>query len=132
MDISVINYLSVLVAAVGGFVFGAVYYGLVSKQWQAAGRIAPEQARPGATILIVTFVAELIMAFVLAGVIGGSMTSGVVPGMIVAFYVWLGFMVTTMAVNHRYQAYGWNLTLIDGVHWLGVALIMGAIIGWWS
>jgi hypothetical protein len=41
-------------------------------------------------------------------------------------------MATTMAVNHRYQAYGWDLTLIDGGHWLGVALIMGAVIGWWG
>jgi hypothetical protein len=109
MDFAGANYLAILVAAIAGFVFGAIYYGVLSKQWVAAGRIAPDQARPGVAILAVTFVCELIMAWVLAGI-----------------------MVTTMAVNHRYQAYGWNLTAIDGGHWLGVAVVMGAIIGWWG
>jgi hypothetical protein len=37
-----------------------------------------------------------------------------------------------MTVNHRYQGFGWDLTLIDGLHWLGVALVMGAVIGWFG
>ena len=66
-----------------------------------------------------------------AGVIGhlgdGQVTlwNGIVSG----FFVWLGFMATTLAVNQRYEGFGWDLTIIDGLHWLGVALIMGAVIG---
>lgn len=131
MDFSAINYLSVLLAAIAAFIFGAGYYGVLSKAWMKAGRIDAVQARPGAAILGVTFGAELVMAFVLAGIVGtGHVTLG--SGLVTGFLVWLGFMVTVMAVNHRYQAYGWDLTLIDGGHWLGVALIMGAIIGWLS
>ena len=134
MDFAGANYVAIVSAAAAAFVFGALYYGAVSKQWIAAGRIAPEQARPGAAVLAVTFASEVVMAWVLAGIIGhlgaGQVTlwNGVVSG----FFVWLGFMATTMAVNHRYQAYGWNLTVIDSGHWLGVAVIMGAIIGWWG
>lgn len=134
MNVADANYLAILIAAVAAFVFGAVYYGVLSKQWIAAGRIAPEQARPGPAILAVTIGSELVMAWVMAGVIGhlgaGQVTlwNGVVSG----FLLWLGFMATTMAVNHRYQAYGWNLTIIDGGHWLGVAVIMGAVIGWFG
>jgi len=134
MQFGGVSYLAVVVAAAAAFIYGAVYYGVLSKAWIKAGRIAPEQARPGPMILAVTFGAELVMAWVLAGIIGhlgvGQVTLW--NGVVAAFLVWLGFMVTTMAVNHRYQAYGWDLTAIDGGHWLGVALIMGAVIGWWG
>jgi hypothetical protein len=132
MDFAGINYLSILLAAIAAFIFGAGYYGVLSKAWMRAGRIDAVHARPGAAVLGVTFGAELVMAWVLAGVIGHLGTGQVTleNGIVSGFFVWLGFMVTVMAVNHRYQAYGWDLTLIDGGHWLGVALIMGAIIGW--
>lgn len=128
------NYVAVLLAAVAGFVFGALYYGLVSKPWMRAGRIDPAQARPGPALLALTFICELIMALVLAGAVGhlgpGQVT--VANGVISAAILWAGFIVTSMAVNHRYQAYGWDLTLIDGVHWLGVLVVMGAVIGWFG
>jgi hypothetical protein len=134
MDFAGTNYLAVVLAAVAAFVFGALYYGALSKPWMRAGRIEPAQAKPGPALLAVTFVSELIMAWAMAGVIGhlgqGQVTLS--NGIISAFFLWLGFMMTTMAVNHRYQAYGWDLTLIDGGHWLGVAVIMGAVIGWWG
>lgn len=131
MDFAGINYLSVLLAAIAAFVFGAGYYGVLSRPWMKAGRIDAVHARPSAVILGLTFGAELLMAFVLAGMIGAGQVT-LEYGLACGFLAWLGFMVTTMAVNHRYQAYGWDLTLIDGGHWLGVALIMGAIIGWLS
>jgi len=129
-----ISYLAVLIAAIVGFVFGAAYYGVLSKPWQKAGRIAPVQARPGPAILGVTFVAELVMAWVLAFFIAGLWAGDATiwNGIVTGFLAWLGFTVTAMAVNHRYQAYGWDLTAIDGGHFLGVALLMGAVIGWWG
>jgi hypothetical protein len=132
MDFAGVNYLSVLLAAIAAFVFGAGYYGVLSTAWMKAGRIDAVQAKPGPALLGITFGAELVMAWVLAGVIGHLGTGQVTlaNGIVCGFLVWLGFMVTVMAVNHRYQAYGWDLTLIDGGHWLGVALVMGAVIGW--
>ena len=82
-------------------------------------------------LVIAAFVAELIMAWVLAGVIGhlglGQVTfwNGIISGA----FLWLGFMATTVVVNQRYQGFGWTLSVIDAGHWLGVALIMGGIIG---
>jgi hypothetical protein len=96
-----------------------------------AARIKPEEAKMEPSLFITSFVAELIMAWVLAGVIGhlgaGQVTfwNGVVSGA----FIWLGFMATTVAVNQRYEGFGWDLTLIDAGHWLGVALIMGGVIG---
>ena len=127
-----VNYLAVVIAAVAAFLVGAVYYGVLGKPWMKAAKLEPGQVKPSPGIFIVSFVCELVMAWVLAGVIGhlgvGQVTlwNGVVTG----FLLWLGFMATTTVVNQRYESFGWGLSLIDAGHWLLVALAMGAIIGW--
>jgi hypothetical protein len=71
------------------------------------------------------------MAWVMAGVIGhlGQGQITIRHGLISGALLWLGFIATTQTVNHRYQGFCCNLTIIDTLHWLIVALIMGGIIG---
>lgn len=123
-----ISYLAVLVAAVAGFAFGSVWYGLLGKRWQAAlGMTEPPKMTPAP--MIIAFVCQLVMAYFLAGVIGhlGEVTIG--RALITAVFLWLGFVITTMMVNHRFQSASWSLTVIDSGHWLGVLLVMGVVIG---
>ena len=53
----------------------------------------------------------------------------VANGLIVAAHMWFGFVLTSMIMNHRYEGMKWSLTVIDGLHLLGVLLIQGAVIG---
>lgn len=134
MDFSAVNWLAVIAAAVVAWLFGAVWYVALSKPWLAAARLDPATMKRSALPFIVSFVAELVMAFVLALVVG-AMTGGEpnpAAGLVFGFVLWLGFVVTTLSVNHRYQGFGWGLTAIDAGHWLGVLLIMGALIGWFG
>ena len=127
------NYLAVLVAAVAGFAFGAAYYMSLSNAWLAAIGMSKEQLaeKRSPTPFIVSIVALLIMAWVLAGTMGhlgpGQVTlkDGVISGL----FVWLGFVVTTLSVNYAFGQRRPMLTVIDGIHWLGVLVIQGAIIG---
>jgi hypothetical protein len=134
MNLASVNYLAILVAAIAAFVFGAVYYGTLGKPWMKAARIDPATAKMSPVLFITSFICELIMAWVLAGILwhvgAGVFTLG--NGLVSGFLLWLGFIVTTVAVNQRYQGFGWDLTIIDSLHWLGVTLIMGAILGWWG
>ena len=123
-----INYFAVLAAAVAGFMFGAGWYGALGKQWMAALGIT-EQPRPDPKIFAMTFVCQLVMAWMLAGVMGHLGQLTVSGGVITAISVWLGFVATTLFVNHRFQDQTWTLTLIDGAHWLGVLIVMGLVIG---
>lgn len=127
-----LNYLAILIAAVAAFAFGAVYYSVLGKPWMKAAKINPAEARMSLSVMATGFICQLVMAVLLAGLIGhlGAGDPTLRTGIVTGFFVWLGFMVTTMIVNQRFQGFGWMLSLIDGVHWLGVALIMGAIIGW--
>ena len=126
-----VNYVAVLVAAVAAFLAGAIYYGAFGKAWMKAARIEPANAKMSITLIATSFISELIMAWTLAGIIGhlGQGEITIRNGLISGALVWFGFMATTLTVNQRYQGFGWNLSIIDGIHWLIVALLMGGIIG---
>lgn len=131
-----ISYVAILVAAVAAWVFGAAYYMALSRPWMAAAglskdMIAPQGKGPSPLPFILSFIGELVMAFVLAGAIGhlgpGQVTlrNGLISGAI----LWAGFILTTTIITNSYQRKPWSLSLIDSLHWLGVMLVMGAIIG---
>lgn len=126
-----ISYFAVFVAAVAGFIVGAVWYGVLSKPWMRAARIEAGSANMSPVTFLVTFIAEIFMAWVLAGLIGhlGVDQVTIRNGLISGLFVWFGFVATTLVVNHRYGGFGWDLTLIDAGHWLAVLLVMGAVIG---
>lgn len=136
MDFAGINYVAVLIAAIASFLFGGVWYGVFSKPWMAAIDKTEEEIKTTGqslpVLLGVTFVALLVMAVVLAGLIGhlGSGQVTACNGVISGAFAWLGFVATTLVVNHGYQGAKGTLTLIDGAHWLGVLVIQGAIIGY--
>ncbi len=135
MSFAGINYIAVLLATIASFVFGGVWYGALSKKWmEVAGRTASDVSRSRGPVpwpLLIAFLAELLMAIMLAGVIGhlGAGQVTLWNGIVSAFFIWLGFVVTTLAVNHAFQEQPPILTVIDSAHWLGVLLIQGAILG---
>ena len=134
MDFSVVNWLAVIVAAVAAWLFGAIWYTGLSKPWMRAAKIDPANQKRSILPFVISFIAELVMALVLTLVVG-AMTGGEpnpLAGVIFGFVLWLGFVATTLTANHRYEGFGWDLTLIDAGHWLGVLLIIGAIIGWFG
>jgi len=136
MDFAGMNYLAILLAGIAGYVFGAVYYMTLGDAWmKAQGKTKADIMGPdgkgSATPFIIAAIAALVMAFVLAGTIGhlGQGQVNVRNGMISGAFVWAGFILTTTLVNHAYQGQKLSLTVIDTVHWLGVLLIQGAVIG---
>jgi hypothetical protein len=132
MSFAGVNYYAIVVSAIVAWLFGAAYYAALGRPWMKAARLDPESIRMTAGPFIVSFVAELIMAWMLAGLLGHLGVFTLTSGVVTALFVWFGFIVTTISVNERYQGFGWDLTFINAGHWLGVAVIMGAIIGWWG
>src|SRR5262249_12529812 len=112
-----LHYQGVFVAAVASFVFGALYYMALSKPGMVAlGKLAHD-ARFGVsrTAFSVTALCELVMAYVLAGVLGhlGPRQVTVENGIITALFLWVGFVATTLIVNYRYQGHKSALVWID-------------------
>lgn len=133
-----IHYWALFVAAIAAFAFGGIWYGpIFSKAWVASLGKTPEQlkanARPMPILFGATFIAELVIAWALAGLMGhlalSGITVGVTHGLVVGLVCAVAFVITTLIVAHGYQGARWTQTFIDGGHWLGVFAIEGAIVG---
>jgi hypothetical protein len=141
MTFSGINYLAVLVAAIVGWVVGAAWYMGLTRYWVDAHGKTMEQVKaegearkgtPAAWLpFVLALVAEIIMAWVLAGLMGhlGAGQVTVWNGIVSAAFVWLGFVATTIAVNNMFSFRRVKLSVIDGGHWLAVLIVMGIVIG---
>ena len=137
MTFAGLNYLAILIAAIVAWVAGAVWYMSLGKIWTAAQGMTPEQMhanrnKPGAYLpFIYVLVAELVMAWVLAGLMGhlGAGQVTLLNGVISGAFCWLGFVITTLVPNVTFAMRDKQLIWIDGGHWLIVLVLMGAIIG---
>ncbi len=132
MQFAGMNYIAIVAAAVAAFVFGAIYYTLLSKPWLKAVELKKSGKKTAPWVpFVVVITADLVMAWILAGVVGhlGIDQVTVRNGMISGAFLWLGFVATTIASNNAFAGRKPMLTLIDAGHWLGVLLVIGAVIG---
>jgi hypothetical protein len=131
LDLSTLNFLAVLVAAVGAWITGAIWYAVLGKQWMAALGKNSAGFKPSVVPMVISFVGDVVMAAVLAIAIniytGGQ--ESIEAGLVSAVLLWIGFVLTTITVNNAYAGRPALLTAIDAGHWLAAALVAGAIIG---
>jgi Protein of unknown function (DUF1761) len=126
--------ISVLVAAVAAFAYGAVHYTVFSKQWlPVSGVPLDENGRPaqggnmlfefGSTFVALLFVAGMMRHMLaMSGVatLGGSVVSAVGVG---AF-----FIVPWVWMNNTYTRRPIKLTVIDGAYSIIGCAIIGAVL----
>lgn len=130
MAFSGLNPMAVLAAALAGWGVGAIWYGLLfGKTWTAALGKSRQDVSPSALPFVVSLVASLVMAWVLAGVVGHLGEVTMRSGTISAAFLWVGFVATTIATNNAFQGARATLSLVDAGHYLAAMLVMGAVIG---
>lgn len=137
MSFAGLDYWAIFIAAVIGNVIGAVWYWGFSKPWMAGNDLTEESLKRNEAGIgslapyAVALVAQLIMATVLSAIVG-HLGAGAVTlrgGMMAGALCWLGFVLTTMTVNHTFSFRKRALLFIDGGYWLVVLVVMGGIIG---
>jgi uncharacterized protein DUF1761 len=133
------NMTAILLAAAAAWIFGAVYYGILGRAWLAAQDETPETMKAKnagkstaakAAPFVISLIAEIVMAGALAGILFHSGMQTVRAGIISGALCWLGFVLTTIVVNNAYPGRKFLLSVIDAGHWLGVLMIIGAIVGY--
>ncbi len=131
-----LNYLGVLAAAIAAWVAGSIWYGVLSKPWIAAlgwtqaDVTGPDgKRRMPVAPMIISFVAEIIMAVGLAYLMVMLGWASIGGGALVGAGCWLAFVITTQAVNNGFQKRTAALTVIDGGHWLVVLVLEGIVLG---
>jgi hypothetical protein len=131
------EYLGLVAAAVAAWIFGAAWYMGLGKPYQRALGKGPGatdqdsckgQPMPVAPLAL-CFVAELVMAVALSYVLARMSVVGWSWGAVVGAIIGVGVIAPTVIVNHLFPGRSQTLMAIDGGHWIGVAVIEGAVLG---
>lgn len=133
-----VNPFAVLLATCAGYMFGAMYYMLLSKPWLAASEFSDVQrtriesgGKRSPAPFLLALLAQGLMAYMFASLQGhlGPAAATVRGGLLSGFFLWAGFVFTTILTNYSFGMRRWSLVVIDSLHWLGVLLVQGAVIG---
>jgi hypothetical protein len=122
--------IAILAAAVAGWIFGAVWYGVLSRPYQQALGLNPDDCKDKKMPLapmVVAFLSALVMSAVLYQLLRNLGVLGVWPSAIAGFTIGVGFLLTSVLVNNMFQQKSFALTVIDGGHWV-LAVVLEAIV----
>jgi hypothetical protein len=122
--------IAILAAALAGWVFGAIWYGVLCKAWQRARGLDPEsckgQKMPVAP-MVISFLAAVVMSAVLYQLLANLGVLGVGPAALMGLTIGVGFLLTSTLVNNMFQQKPFTLTVIDGLHWV-LAVVVEAVV----
>lgn len=134
MDLSLINWLAVVVAALSCFLLGGLWYSplLFGKAWQRANGFTDEQLKQGnmAKIFGFSFLFALIMSVNLALFLaapGITMAFGATAGFLAGF----GWSAMSIGIMALFERRPWPYLFINGGYAIVALVIMGTIIGAW-
>lgn len=134
-QLSMIDTGAILLAAAASFIFGGLWYGIFAAR--STGTTADGMSESGRRIampllLVITFVAQVVMAVMLSGILVHVTRSGIPftlrSGIFSAVMIWIGFVMTTLAATNALHGAPFSRTLVDGGYWLGVLLIQSAML----
>ena len=129
-----LNPWALLVCALFLWLLGAVWYSpvLFAKPWIAiVGRKQGEKPEGVITGMIASFIGDLILAFVLAHIIGWSGAPSFAWGAFVGLLCWFGFVAGPLYPQHIYEGRPFRYFAIDGGYWLIGLVVVGGILAVW-
>jgi len=136
-----INIFAVIVAALVAFILGFMFHGpITGKLWMRLANIHPtgnEKLKDMIPQMLWNLLSNFVTAYVLAVIYLFASTSpllgttGAVSGIVVALWVWFGFLVTSSSIEVIWMGRSFKLWLFEIVCSLIVMIAMGAIIGSW-
>ncbi len=124
------NWILTIVAAIVGMIIGMVWYNpkVFGTVWMKWGNIKPSKDKKmHAWQPITAFVAQLIMAFVLAIFID-LLQSNIWQALMTALFLWIGFIATVGIGVVLWEGKSVKLYLLNSAYYLVVILVMAAII----
>lgn len=132
-DNMTINYIAVIASAVVAFVVGFVWYGpLFGKQWMKLSGMTSESMKgmkmnPKQSMAL-AFLGTLVLAVVLDYFLMAMGVTDVLGAVKLAFWVWLGFFVTTLSGSVLWEGKSPKLYLFSIVYHLVSLAIIAAVL----
>lgn len=137
-----INYLAILVAALIPMVLGMPWYdphtptGKAWMKWMKidhndpASKAQAKKEMPKA--MIGMFISALVMSCVLAHFIVFTRATTFLLGIETGFWLWLGFIATSMASAVFFTKKPWKIFWIDSGFYLVALVLMGGVLAIWK
>jgi hypothetical protein len=129
------NYLAVTVCAVVYWLLGGLWFGLLfSKRWMALENMTEAQARGMNVALpyIITFILNLLIAYVLAQLCLWRNANTAGRGAAIGVLLWIGIVAPITYTTHMYEMRPRELFAINEFYPLVGLCLMGAILGAWT
>ena len=132
-----IKYPAVIVATLAHYILGGLWYSvLFGKKFIELINWTPEQLRQVESQshtkeLVLAFVMSLVLVYVLAHFVNYTKATSALAGIQTAFWIWLGFVVTTQAPTVIFEGRSFGLFAINVAYQLVGCAIAGAILAIW-
>jgi hypothetical protein len=129
------NYAAVFVSALVYWILGALWYAvLFNKPWMALEQIDVNKAQSMNQVLVtvITFVLNLLIAFVLAQICIWRNASTAARGAALGILLWIGFIGPVTFTSYMYEMRPMQLFAINEFYPLVGLCLMGAILGAWK
>jgi hypothetical protein len=133
-----IKYPAVLVATLVHFFLGGLWYSPVlfaNKFLQyinwSPEKVAEVQNQSHTKELVIAFVTSLVLVYILARFVQYTKATSVMGGIQTAFWLWLGFVVTTQAATVIFEQRPLGLYVLNIGYQLVGCAVAGAILAIW-
>lgn len=125
--------LNILVAGAAAWIYGAVHYMVLSKQWLAANNIeCDENGRPktnnGALPFILSAIAMIVVAGMMRHIFAMSGIVSIGGGAVAGFGIGAFFIAPWTIINNAYPGRPFMLSAIDGGYSIVGCTIIGIVL----
>lgn len=125
--------IAVLVAALAGFAFGAVWYMSLAKPWvKAAGVVCDENGKPvnnSKLPFVISAICMILVAGMMRHMFSMAGIDGAGKGLVAGLGVGLFFIAPWVAMNYGYAGRPRNLSIIDGGYAVCGSAVIGLVLG---
>lgn len=140
-DSALLNFPAILVASLASFVLGFLWHGPVfGKQWMKLMKITAAEMKKGKKemakkmplYLIVAFLQQVITATAIAFLVLMLEFSDATSAIILAVWIWLGFIATTLLNGVLWEKRSIPLYLFNITYQLVSLVVITLIVGLWQ
>jgi hypothetical protein len=123
--------IAIVVAAVAAWIFGSAWYMTLGRPYQVALGLdpdVPKDKKVPVVPMLICFVSELALAWTLYTLLGflgeRNWSDAVMTGLLLGVV----FTALPILVNNLFQGHKLMLSLINGTHWIAVAVIEAVVL----
>src|SRR3989344_990056 len=126
------NWLAIVLALIASIVLGMLWYGpLFGKKWMKLQGYSQKQINNAkmkemTSVYIIMTISSLLTVYIFGFLMSLVGTIGVIGGVMLGFWVWLGFIATYSTGSVLWEGKPWELWFLNNSYQFIIFLLVGA------